>query len=334
VTSTIGPDLVGGFLDLIRSRSPREAARFALRQIDEGHRPDEVIVGLLAAAQREVGERWQHAQWTIADEHQATAVTDAALHELAAATAPRSPERGTLAVVCAEGDWHTLPSRMAAELLRLEGWDVVFLGASVPTPDLARWVGDAVLDGLVVSCSLPTFAPGVLNIATATALLGVPVVAGGRGLGADAQRAASLGVRWAADLTMVAAAFDRDAPAVDPKELRGRIDAHTTATLHRAEIVRAAMTELYRTWPPMWALNAYQLDRTSEDLAHIIDFAATTDLVADGRLFTDFLDWLTTVLTVRSVPGEAVRIGLRALAAASADCPALAEVLRSASGNY
>jgi B12 binding domain len=136
-------DVMPHFLALVEARAATDAAALAVRQLELGYRPDQVIVDLLAAAQEEVGRRWHQGTWSVADEHQATAVTDAALYGVsAAADAPRST-RGTAAVVCALGDWHTLPARMAAELLRLDGWDVVFLGGSLPAADLTRWLSDA-----------------------------------------------------------------------------------------------------------------------------------------------------------------------------------------------
>ena len=333
MTAPLGPDLVGAFLELIASRSPREAAQLAVRQLEAGHRPDQVIRDLLAAAQQQVGERWQRAEWTVADEHQATAVTDAALHQLMAAAAPQPSGRGRLAVVCAEGDWHTLPSRMAAELLRLDGWDVTFIGRTQPTPDLLRWLGIAQLDGVVVTCSLPTFAPGVLSVAAAAAELGVPAVAGGRGMGPDGRRAAALGVGWTTDLNAVGAVLTGRAAPLDPLDLRQRIDAYTAATLSRPEIVSAAMTELRRIWPAMAALSPRQLTSTAEDLAHIVDYAATAALTADPRVFTDFLEWLVGVLAARGVPVGAVRLGLTALRAVSGGCPAVSDILRSCSSD-
>jgi methanogenic corrinoid protein MtbC1 len=308
------PHPVEAYLDLIESRSPREAARLALGELDEGYRPDEVIVGLLAAAQRETGRRWQRGIWTVAHEHQATAVTDAALHELVSYAPARPADRGHLIVVCAEGDWHTLPSRMAAEILRLDGWDVTFLGASLPTPDLARWLRDVRPDGVVVSCSLPTCARGVLATATVAAEVGVRVVAGGRGMGGDPRRATSLGVGWAADPAAVPSALTEQLEAPDPRVLQERLDADVAARLARQRIVDSAMARLALLWPPMAGLTAPHLARTEENLGHILDFAGAAALTGDSRVFTEFLDWLTERLTARGMPLDALHLGLRALA--------------------
>jgi methanogenic corrinoid protein MtbC1 len=331
MTSPIGPDLVEVFLGLIESRSVEAATRLALGQLEAGHGPGAVILDLLVPAQREVGERWQRGVWTVADEHLATAVADAALHELATAAGPRATDRGSLAVVCAEGDWHALPSRMAAELLRLDGWEVLFLGGSVPAPDLRRWLSDAPLDAVVVTCSVPTLVRGVLRLASAVAPTGVPIVAGGAGMGPDGARAAALGVRWAGELDGLGLALAAEIPAPDPRDLQERIRADQDAQLRRDELVKAAMRELRRTWPAMAGYGPAQLDRTAEDLGHILDAAAAAALTSDPRLLADFLAWVGEVLRARDVPTSALTAGLHALCTVSpTDAPALRQALGTA----
>ncbi|HEX8347073.1 MAG TPA: cobalamin B12-binding domain-containing protein, partial [Actinoplanes sp.] len=278
--------------------------------------PQEVVRTLLGPVQREVGERWHRGIWTVAHEHQATAVVDAALHRVVSVVQPR-PFRASIAVVCAEGDWHTLPARMAAEILRLDGWQVTFLGGSLPGPDLSRWLRSAQPDAVVVTCSLPTFGVGVLNIATAAAELGIPVVTGGRGMGADGRRANALGVGWAEDLGQLHTALAAPVGPVDHHDRSARVAAGENTAVHRSDIVGAAMVELDRIWPQMRFLSPMQLARTAEDFGHILDFVSAATLLDDHRVFTDFVEWLTVLLGARGVPPEAVTRGLCALAAAT-----------------
>jgi len=307
------------FLRLIEMRAPADAAALAVVQIQLGYRPEQVIRDLLAPAQAEAGRRWHQARWTIADEHQATAVTDAALYGVTSAGNPprgRSASRGSVAVVCALGDWHTLPSRMAAELLRLDDWDVLFLGGSLPPADLQQWLADARPDVLVVSCSMPTTAAGAADTAAAATAVGTPVVAGGRGMGSDATRATALGVRWAPDLTSLEATLAAPAPRPDPAVLADRRQEHGDLLLRRHSTVATSMEELARRWLPLSTLTEWQLARTREDFGHILDFLAAAVITADPRVFAGFVDWLTTLLTARGLPATVVPVSLRALAAA------------------
>jgi hypothetical protein len=194
----------------------------------------------------------------------------------------------------------------------------------VPAADLRRWLSDASLDGLVVTCSVPTLARGVLTLASAVAATGIPVVAGGAGMGPDGVRAAALGVRWAGELAGVDLALAGKVAAPDPRDLQERMGADLNALMRRGETVKAAMRELRRTWPAMAGYSPAQLDRTAEDLGHILDAAAAAALLGDPRLLVDFLTWVNDVLTARGVPSRALTSGLQALSTVSpADAPAL-----------
>ena len=89
----------------------------------------------------------------------ATAITDAVLAALAWRI-EAAEDQGHLVATCAEGEWHSLPARMAAEVLRTHGWLVTFLGASTPADHLRRFVDEVGAVGVVVSCSVPIFLSG------------------------------------------------------------------------------------------------------------------------------------------------------------------------------
>ncbi len=308
--------LVATFLDLVTARRLDDATRLALRQVEAGDRPQDVIQSLLVPAQFEAGRRWHQGTWTVAHEHQATAVADAALHRVVSAARPK-PSRAAITVVCAEGDWHTLASRMAAELLRLDGWQVTFLGGPVPMRDLVRWLRETRPAAVVVTCSMPTFGRGVLNVATAAAALGIPVVAGGRGMGPDARRATALGVGWASRLDLLAATLSAGPPPIDCDAHATRVTVSDRLTSQRTDIVNAAMGQLGRSWPRLHTLPPEQLARAAEDFGHILDFVAATILLNDAHIFTEFIDWLTELLTARGMQSDVVTASLDALTKAT-----------------
>ncbi len=83
----------------------------------------------------QVGRLWQEDRISVADEHLATALAESTL----AALYPEFawPVFGPRAIVaCTEGERHQFGARMAADLLALDGWNVAFLGADVPSEAL------------------------------------------------------------------------------------------------------------------------------------------------------------------------------------------------------
>lgn len=302
-------------LEIVMSRSMRDGAAFVLDQLDAGWAPATLLTDVLVPVQVEVGERWQRNEMTVTDEHVATAVVDNALATLAmTAPASRVRDRGTVAVVCAQGDWHTLPARMASELWRWEGWDVLFLGGSLPPADLTRWLRSARPDVLAVTCSVAMFAPGVLRLADGAADAGVSCVVGGGGLGTDARRANALGVRWAASPAGLDDALNVPRASVDPDDLNDRRVEAEALTSTVGEVVEAALRALADALPAVRDYTPQQVAHTRQDYRLIVAFLASAVLCDDSALFTGFLGWLQSVLTTRGLPPDPLRTGIAALA--------------------
>ncbi|MBA2280799.1 MAG: cobalamin B12-binding domain-containing protein [Acidimicrobiia bacterium] len=290
------------------------AVRLVLDLLDHGASTEAVVVDLLAAAQRESGDRWLHDDWTVADEHVVSGVTQRSLDAVANTVA--APQRaGAVVVACAEGDWHSLPAQMCAEILRARGYAVSFLGASTPAEHVERFLTRERPDALVLTCSIPLCFSGIARVVTAAHRVGTPVLAGGRAL-TTSGRALRLGAdAWAPDLDGAAARIDwwvqhpptvaTESVALDPDALQLELDSTSVAA--------RAFDSMVESRPAMRHLSASQLMRTSEDLAFIVRFVAAARLVDDPTVLDEFLEWLGALLVARGVPTSALVAGLEAL---------------------
>lgn len=316
--STLEPDAGERFFDLAASSDVDGALALVRELLDAGVSTEELVTDVVAPAQQRVGLLWASDTWSVAQEHAATAVVDAVVGHLQYAAPPAVGGRGRVAVVCAEGEWHALPARLVAVGLRTRGWEVVFLGGSVPAPHLARSAQRERWDAAVVSCSVPMFLAGAQRSTAALHAADVPVLAAGGGFGPDRLRADRLGADgWAADLAAGVAVLDTW--MASPPEPRAAIEVDPeAATLEAAldDIAGAAMTELTRSWPRVASYTPTQLQRTREDLGYLLRFLHAAVLTDDDRILSDYLGWLEHVLTSRSVPGDVVPVTVRAVQAA------------------
>lgn len=242
-------DVTDRFLDLVERADQPAAVRLVTGLTERGTTPEAVVLEVLAPAQREVGRRWEQGRWTVAQEHAATAVSDTALGLLALDAHPRG--KGRAIVACAEGEWHTLPARMAAEILRIRGWDVTFLGPSLPAADLGWYVERQRPDAVGLSCSMPVSLKGAARSIDACRRAGVPVLAGGAGFGPGGRYARRLGASaWAPDPVAAVGILEswRDAgpPAPAPA---GAGDDHLVLERRKDEIVTAALGALHSDAP-------------------------------------------------------------------------------------
>jgi methanogenic corrinoid protein MtbC1 len=333
----ITPPVADAYLRLVADGDEAGATELVTALLDDGVPAQRIIVDLIGGAQRRVGELWAANQWSVAREHAATAVGERALSTVAARTVLR-PTRGRIALACVDGEWHGLPARMLAELLRLDGWRVDFLGASVPGRHLIVHLHQTGPDTVALSCMLPTRLPRAHAAITACRAAGLPVIAGGRGFGPGGRYAERLGAHaWAATgeeaVTRLATDWPprnvTDLPLPDGESFLGD-EEYTHLVRCRPQLITTAMDRLVTVYPPAGDYDAAQTESTSEDMGHIADFLAAALYVGEPDIFLDFVTWTTGVLGSRGVPPTALRLGLTLIRDQLVDFPAATAMLDTA----
>jgi methanogenic corrinoid protein MtbC1 len=131
------------YVDALGRGDRRRATEVAFDLLYRGVPADAVLTELVGVGQVEVGLAWQDGRWDVAQEHRASAVAEAVIQAVAQQAWPTAlragGERGRVAVVCAEGEWHVLPGRLVSEVLRLRGFDVDFARRSRPSSWPGPW---------------------------------------------------------------------------------------------------------------------------------------------------------------------------------------------------
>jgi methanogenic corrinoid protein MtbC1 len=324
------PGLADRFLDLVGDGDECGAIDLVNGLLDAGAPPQRVMVDLIGRTQLRVGELWAANRWSVAREHAATATSERVLAAVAARTTGR-PTRGRITVACVDGEWHALPVRILAEILRLDGWRVDFLGPSVPGPHLVTHLHQTGPDAVALSCMIPTRLPRAHAAVVACRTAGVPVMAGGRGFGPGGRYAQHVGAdAWAANAedAVTRLAHDWPPPARDPHAVAFLGDEeYTYVVRHRPRLITTTMDRLFDAYPGMRRYNERQLDATAEDVGHLVDFLGAALYVDEAPIFTDFVGWTADVLTARGVPPVALRCGLDVLRDQLRDFPAATALL-------
>lgn len=154
---------------------------------------------VLQPALREVGRRWETGTMTVAQEHLATAITQTVMSRLAGEFFRDADGGPTLIAACVDEERHALGLRMLCDLLEMEGWTSLYLGAAVPGPDLARLVAERRPQAVALSVSLPPHLLAARDAIARIRALPPPhpvVMVGGRAVGDPA-----IAERLGADLT-------------------------------------------------------------------------------------------------------------------------------------
>lgn len=269
-----------------------------------------------------MGDRWHAGRYTVAQEHLASAVVDDALGIASAHTVTATGESNALALVCPEGEWHSTPARMAALLMRDAGWRVHFLGASTPIDHLSMTLENLAPQAVAVSCTLPLALTGVPPLIDAIHRLGIPAIVGGGAFDHQGERAAALGADgYASDATSAVRALNHwlDHPPEPPAQVADfRLTAErTTLASRRHTIVASAYNTLEDRLPVMATFDDRQRNHTRQDLDYIVRYADIALLVGDPSVFTEFIEWLTRLLTARGLPSSVMPLTLSAVTEAT-----------------
>src|SRR3954449_8378166 len=155
------------YLEALLSRDVGAARRAIAAALEAGVPVPEIYLGVLQPALYEVGRCWAVGDFSVAEEHSETAVTQTVLGMLG----PRmrtTPKNGRLAVVTGSPEErHALGVQMVADFLESDGWEVLNLGASTPARDLARLADLERPDVVALSTATPAGLPGAAEAVAA-----------------------------------------------------------------------------------------------------------------------------------------------------------------------
>ncbi|UXA17983.1 B12-binding domain-containing protein [Mycobacterium sp. SMC-4] len=308
--------------------------------LERGMPAEDVLLEVIAPVQQRVGMEWAANRITVAQEHAATAINDRVIAALAHHPGVHRPaSAGRVTVACVDGEWHAMPARLLAEVLRLHGWRVDFLGAQVPTPHLIAHINQHGPDVVALSCSIATGLPTAHAAITACQAAGVPVLVGGAAFGTDGRFAALLNAdAWAPDARSAAARLAQGFGPVRIAPTHQAVDdlphladqEYTMVRDSAARLVQATMSDLEQRLPDVRDYTEQQRQHTTEDIAHTIDFLACALYTDDDQLFTQFVAWTAEILSARDVPAASLLPSLDSLAAQLTEFPRTQRLLRNA----
>ncbi len=220
------------YLSSLKRGDRSGAMRQARTLRSDGHDLLALILRLIAPAQSRVGELWVSDSWSVAQEHAATAISEAVLTTLAVereGQAQAPADAPSVVVSCVEQEWHALPALMVTEQLRASGFAVSYLGANSSAQGLVRHIHDTGPSAVLLSCALSSFLPLTRREIEAVRETGTPVVVGGSAFDAGGHRARVLGATafatGASDVAAVLAGLPTAVPPAPPLTHAGAEEA-------------------------------------------------------------------------------------------------------------
>lgn len=299
--------------------SDRYGAVAQIRELRSAGTAESDIRELIGAAIQHVGLLWQSGHWTITQEHAATAVAEAVLTHLEGADEPPQAV-GTVATVAADGEWHSLPVRLAAHAFEHAGMHVRYLGAGVPADDVARTLPSVGADVLAVSVTVASNLPGAARTVAAGHAAGLPVLVGGAAV--TAERAGVLGADgYAPSVEGGAAIARRWCETSRPTGAEPTLDGGSVQPLvaRRIALRDAAFEGTAARWSGLEEASDALLDRVTEDLELHLDHVVAALTIGDDDVYLAQVPWFAAVHAGRKLPRAVLAAQLGALREVLAD---------------
>jgi methanogenic corrinoid protein MtbC1 len=301
------------------------AYRIAVELLAHGVPFDDIVIDVLSPVQAELGRRWAAGDLGIADEHAASAAVDDLLVRLGATA--ESPSGPAVVVASAQHDAHALGGRVVASALALEGYRVMFLGASLPATDLADFLELQRPFALALSCSISTALVGAARAIAASHELDIPVVGGGRALPTH-ERATRLGFDALAhvpgDAVKILRAWELSPPgSLNPAP--GPIPERVAFATRSHALVAAAMAAMAATTV------GDATPALAEEMQRVLQVVESALLVEEPALIEEHVAWLRETGPAHGFSRASVDEVLAALAGAmNGDLQRAGAVLREA----
>jgi len=295
------------YQDALAARDRPLATRIVTELLEDGTDPVAVLTDVIAASQRDVGLRWQRGEWSVADEHAATAISIAATRAVGDHVSRFPLRNKSVLVACAEREWHELPAMIIACALRANGWDTTVLGAATSPMRLSQHIADQGPDAVAISCSVLGSLPPTRRFIEAATAAGVPTLVGGPAFGYDNVRAHALGATaWASDahaavLTMEA--LPTVAPAL-PELSPAAASEQAFLDLHHRRIVDTLRERWSLTREPH--PNAALTNLANDTLNQALHALSAALITGDPRPISETAWWIGDVLQARGADPAAV----------------------------
>ncbi len=160
----------------------RLAVGTVMNAVDNGMNPKDVYSGVILPAQKELGRMWHAGELSVAQEHLVTSTTQRLLYVLSSVTPAAEPNGLKALVAGVSGDAHDIALRALANLLEMEGWQVLCLGSDVPDTEIAAAADYFSVNVMMLSATLAQHLLAVEQTISAVRKLEgrqIPVMVGG-----------------------------------------------------------------------------------------------------------------------------------------------------------
>jgi len=174
--------LMQEYLNAMHQGSGRMADKVVETALDQKVRANDIYLDIFQNTAYEIGRLWQRNEFSVAQEHLATAIIERQMADLRPHFKPVRVRQKRLVIGSVEKEFHRVGTRMVSDFFEQDGWDVYYLGAAVPTDTFISIARDFNADLIGLSAQMVYHVPAIMEFVKEINRQGlgdIPIMAGG-----------------------------------------------------------------------------------------------------------------------------------------------------------
>lgn len=187
------------YLDAMHQGSGRLADKVVEQALDQNISANRIYLDIFQNTAYEIGRKWQRNEFSVAQEHLATAIIEREMSDLRPYFKPVRARAKKMVLGAVDKELHRVGMRMVADFFEQDGWEVYYLGAAVPTDTFLSIARDFHADLIGLSAQMIYHLPAVMEFvkeADRRGMGGIPILAGGYPFVQNPTLYQNLGVRF------------------------------------------------------------------------------------------------------------------------------------------
>lgn len=120
--------------------------------LDEGIDITDIYIELFQKSLYRIGKLWDHSELTIPEEHLATNIISSLIEKYSPSPIITRDEKAI--VTCIDKEFHEIGAKMVAKIFELNGYKTYYLGASVPSKEVIKFIRQIDPQVIAISWSL------------------------------------------------------------------------------------------------------------------------------------------------------------------------------------
>lgn len=142
------------FFNLLIKGDSREALSFSKSIVNSKESVDAFYTKIIKYTMYEIGLLWEEGLISVAQEHLATSIVMRIMSFLYMNFDFIQNSKGKAIVTASFNEYHEVGARMISDLLELDGWNVIYLGANIPNEEFMKIIHEEKPDFISISVTM------------------------------------------------------------------------------------------------------------------------------------------------------------------------------------